>query len=279
MWLGVARERAFFSALIAGAILLGACDEDAEGSGGESETGAGAGQADAASTAGPGPAATTGASTGIGAGPHVAAHGLSFYRYGETGAASIDSPPLDTRAAGSTLVVSTGRGDLSTVALPTDSFGNSSALLGSPHAYTLWPTSGTAVHAFEDVLGGPGHVVSSPTASHDEITLAVVEVAGATRVADVQWVERLAGSPLTSAPVTTTRPSTLVAFWWGDAGVDGEKIATPNNGFVVLDSIGEPGSLVQCFVAAKDVAEPGTHDVTWEATPAQGAQLWLVAVE
>jgi hypothetical protein len=276
MRLVVARACAFFSALIAGSLFLGACDEDVEGSGGESETGAGPGPSTTTTSA------STSASMGTGGeaeGPHFAAHGLSFHWYGETGAATIVSPPLDTRAAGSTLVVSTGRGDLSTVALPTDSFGNTSALLGSPHAYTLWPTSGTAVRAFEDVLGGPGHVVSSAVGSHDEITLAVVEVAGATRVSDVQWVERLAGSPLTSAPVTTTGPSTLVAFWWGDAGVDGEKIATPDSGFVVLDSIGEPGSLVQCFVAAKDVVEPGTYDVTWEATPVQGAQLWLVAVE
>lgn len=92
-------------------------------------------------------------------------------------------------------------------------------------------------------------------------------------------VERLDGQSLTSAPVTTTGPATLVALWWGDGGASGDKVAVPNNGFAVLDSIGDEGSLVQCFVAAKEVAEAGTYDVTWEATPPQGAQLWLVAVQ
>ena len=39
------------------------------------------------------------------------------------------------------------------------------------------------------------------------------------------------------------------------------------------------GELVQCAVAVKNVSTAGTYDVTWRATPKQGAQLWLVAVE
>jgi hypothetical protein len=71
----------------------------------------------------------------------------------------------------------------------------------------------------------------------------------------------------------------LVAFWWGDAGVQQDKTALPNNGFTVVDSILLSGELVQCAVATKDVAAAGRYDVTWTATPSQGAQLWLVAVQ
>ena len=74
-------------------------------------------------------------------------------------------------------------------------------------------------------------------------------------------------------------PATLVAYWWGDAGVDDDKTAVPDNGFTVVDSILLAGALVQCAVATKEVAEAGTYDVTWTATPTQGAQLWLVAVQ
>ena len=53
----------------------------------------------------------------------------------------------------------------------------------------------------------------------------------------------------------------------------------PNNDFVVIDSILDPLMVVQCAVATKDVSAAGTYDVTWAATPAQGAQMWLVAVQ
>jgi hypothetical protein len=79
--------------------------------------------------------------------------------------------------------------------------------------------------------------------------------------------------------VTTTGPATLVAFWWGDAGAEGQKNATPGDGFTRVDAILDEGSLVQCAVAVRDVDAAGTYSVTWTATPLQGAQLWLVAVE
>jgi hypothetical protein len=79
--------------------------------------------------------------------------------------------------------------------------------------------------------------------------------------------------------VTTSGPATLVAFWWGDAGTQGQKNAVPGDGFVRVDAILDEGSLVQCAVAVRDVDAAGTYSVTWTATPMQGAQLWLVAVE
>ena len=113
----------------------------------------------------------------------------------------------------------------------------------------------------------------------DEITLAAVEVVNGSVIQDFQWNEVPAGSPLTSRRVTTTGPALLVAFWWGDAGVREDKTAEPNNGFVVADSILAEGELVQCAVANRAVSAAGTYDVTWAATPRQGAQLWLVAVQ
>ena len=209
----------------------------------------------------------------------MGAHGLSYYGYGANSLASIDSPSLTTKS-GSTLLVASGRGALAAAAPPTDNLGNAPfAPIGTPHAYTMWPSSGTDLHAFVGATGGPGHVVTTANQPGDEITLAVVEVENGTKIPDAQWVERLQGQPITSASVTTTGPATLVAFWWGDADVGGDKVATPDNGFVVLDSIGDAGALVQCFVAAREVAAAGTYDVTWTATPDQGAQLWLVAVQ
>lgn len=219
-------------------------------------------------------------SSGLPGAPHLGAHGLSFYGYQANSNATLDSPALTTQPTGSTLVVSAGRGSLAASAPPTDNKGNAPFVaLGVPHAYTKWPTSGTAVYAFEGAVGGPNHVVTNTNEPGDEITLAVVEVQDGAHVQDAEWIEKLEGQPITSAKVTTTAPATLVAFWWGDAGVDGDKMATPNNGFTVIDSLGQAGALVQCFVATKDVGAAGEYDVTWTSNPAQGAQLWLVAVQ
>jgi hypothetical protein len=186
--------------------------------------------------------------------------------------------PLASAASTSTIVASTGRGDVAAMEAPTDNRGNTFAIVGTAHTYTRWSSSGTALYAATGATGGAGHVVSADTPPEDEITMGVVEILDGGEIHDAQWVERLA-PPLTSASVTTTGPATLVAFWWGDADVDGDKTAVPDNGFTVIDSVLEAGALVQCAVATRDVPQAGTYSVTWTSTPVQGAQLYLVAVQ
>jgi hypothetical protein len=194
-------------------------------------------------------------------------------------APTLSSSGIATRPSGSTLLVGVGRGLLAP-GLPRDNAGNSYVQLGTSHTYTLWPSSGTALYACAKAQGRDNHVVTADTPKvTDETTLSVVEVLNGGVVSDVQWREVLSGQPLTSASVTTTGPALLVAWWWGDAGVDGEKTAVPDNGFTVIDAVLAAGALVQCAVAVKQVSAAGTYNVTWTATPQQGAQLWLAAVQ
>lgn len=212
--------------------------------------------------------------------PSVGAHALVFQRQSAPdGKAVISTPGLSTQS-GSTILVSVGRGVFSSFALPTDNKGNAPyRQLGEAHTYTLYPSSGTALYAFEGAAGGSNHVISATTPSSDEITLSAVEVRG-TRVVDHQWREVLRGGPpITSGTVTTSGPATLVAFWWGDHDVREDKTARPDGGFQVIDSVLASGALVQSAVAVKHVDVAGSYSVTWTATPPQGAQLWLVAVE
>ncbi|MDM0074861.1 hypothetical protein QTH90_10750 [Variovorax sp. J2P1-59] len=210
--------------------------------------------------------------------PALGAHALNFNRDGVT-SSSLSTPAMSTRATGSTLLACVGRGLLAAPA-PTDNVGNAFVQLGAPHIYTLWPSSGTSLHACEKARGMAGHVVTvaKPKVT-DETTLSVVEIANGGSVRDVQWREVLSGQPLTSASVTTIGPALLVAWWWGDAGVDQDKTAVPDNGFSVIDSVLASGALVQGAVAVKQVSVAGTYNVTWASTPQQGAQLWLVAVQ
>lgn len=214
--------------------------------------------------------------------PALGAHALAFQRYHSAGGVAVLSTPAVVTSTGghSTMVVSVGRGAITAFAQPTD---NKNAgpypQLGATHAYTQYATSGTALYALTGAKGGSGHIFSASTPTDDELTLGAVEIVNGTAVHDFKWNEVAGGNPVTSLSVTTTGPAVLVAYWWGDAGVAGEKTALPNNGFTVIDSILQSGALVQCAVATKTVSAAGTYDVTWTATPTQGAQLWLAAVQ
>jgi hypothetical protein len=210
--------------------------------------------------------------------PAVRGHSLVFQRI-DGGASVLATETMQTGSDSNVTVASVGRGDISAFGLPVaDQGGISFEQLGDTHPYTNWQSSGTALYSAVASAGGPDRRVRVSTPPNDEVTLAAVVVAGR-RVQDFAWKEVLAGDPLTSSKVTTTGPATLVAFWWGDAGVRYDKQAVPSRGFRVLDTVLESGALVQCAVAVKHVAEAGSYDVTWRAYPTQGAQLWIVAVE
>jgi hypothetical protein len=214
-----------------------------------------------------------------GSGPRLGAHDLAFSRH-NISVPQLVTVPLGTETTGSTLLACLGRGNVNAHVAPTDNRGNTFQQIGSARTYTLWPSSGTALYAVARAGGGSGHLVTASKASaFDETTLTVVEVRGAGTIQDVRWSEVLAGSPLTSASVVTTGPALLVAWWWGDADVAGDKTAVPNNGFTVIDSVLAAGELVQCAVATRRVDAAGSYNVTWVSTPTQGAQLWIAAIQ
>jgi hypothetical protein len=207
----------------------------------------------------------------------VIAHSL-VYQFTDGGNPRLSALMRARKKSGGILLASVGRGDVSTFSAPYVRNGASAfEQLGSVHTYAHYKNSGTALYA-STVSATPRRFhINVDLPPDDEVTLAAIEIAG-TRVQDFVWSEVL-DQPVTSGKVTTTGPATLVAFWWGDAGVAHDKTAEPNNGFRVVDAILRAGPLVQCAVAVKRVEAAGTYDVTWTATPRQGAQLWLVAVE
>jgi hypothetical protein len=217
--------------------------------------------------------------------PGVGAHAMTFYHLDASTASSISTSAMATQAKGSTIVVGVGRGYNPLFALPTDSRGNTPyRQLDALHSYTRWPDSGTAAYAFTSASGGAGFTVSTTTGrnqqgQYDEVTLAAIEVVEGIAIQDTAWTEVL-DPPHTSGSVTTTGPATLIAFWWGDGFPGTPQSATPDNGFTLIDTNAqERDSFVQCAVAVKNVTAAGNYRVTWTATPTQGAQLWLIAVQ
>lgn len=213
------------------------------------------------------------------AAPTFGAHSLVYNRDGVS-VAPLVTDALTTQAAGSTLLVCVGRGGLSNHRVPTDNKGNAFQQIGAAHPYTNWSGSGTALYACAAAAGGAGHQITiAKPAPSDETTATVIEIAGGGVIRDVQWREVLRGNPITSPTVTTRGPAVIVAWWWGDADVNFDKTAVPDSGFTVVDSILLQGALVQCAVAVRAVSSAGSYQTTWTATPAQGAQLWIAAIE
>jgi hypothetical protein len=214
------------------------------------------------------------------ASPTLGAHALAYYPY-PTSSNQLSIPAITTQATGSTVLAWVGRGSLNAftpATFPMDNKSNNFVLIGSVHDYSPhYPQSGSALYVSPSVLGGSGYVVTAPMPAADEITLAVVEVTKGGLIQDAEF-NVATNPPQTSLNVTTTGPATLVSFWTGDSG-DKFVTAQPNNGFVTIDSELMADYEVEAVVATKDVAVAGTYNVTWTATPAQTAYIWLVAVQ
>lgn len=233
--------------------------------------------------------------------PTLGAHTLLAQSEGK-GTDPAISKPIDTQASGSSLLVLSSS-YASNATTPSDSYGNHWKPLGSSVVYRGYDGR-FSVRAFvaTDAKGGSNHQVriAKPGDAAGEISAPFVEIRHAGVLQDVaqnypapgviarldRAVRRATGaaptdsSTLTSGTVTTTGPATLVAVWWGDSRAL-QMTATPNHGFKLIEQWLDlpPNSAVQCAVAVKQVDGPGTWDVSWSSTPAQGAILWLFAFQ
>jgi hypothetical protein len=210
--------------------------------------------------------------------PTLRGHALAFQRM-DGGLSRLQLAPLAASSVPAVLLVGVGRGDINAFSTaPAATVGVRLDALGRPHTYARWPNSGTATYYSLLQPGTHAPTVIADTPPADEVTVAAVQIDGS-RVQDHSWVERRPAWKISSGIVTTTGPATLVAFWWGDAGVRYRKHVLPGNGFKLLGGVLESGALVQSAVAVRHVQHAGTYDMTWTAWPKQGGQVWLIAVE
>ena len=187
-----------------------------------------------------------------------------------------------TSTSGSIILASVGRGALADFQRSTlsDNKNNGNySQVGIAHAYRNYPSSGTALYAKIGAAGGSGHIVSATKPSaQDEVTVIAAEFKNVTRIVESQWIEDLT-SPNTSASVSTLGPAILAAFWWGDNS-NGELNPAVDAGWTPLDHTSSLASNhVQGASAFRVVATAGTYSINWTPSTAQGAQLWIVAMQ
>lgn len=197
------------------------------------------------------------------------------------GASPTTTPTGQTsQASGNTFVVVT-MGWKDNYATPTDTYSNTWTSLNGRNLYA-GGNFYTAVWTAVNGRGGSNHQASVTKTSHatGEISFEFLEIKNANTVQDYKYAYPGSAQPLTPGSVTTTGPAVLIAIWSGD-GWDLTHTASPDNGFTVIDSylVLGPTSAVQIAIASKTVTQAGTYTVNWTHTPAQGAALYLLAIQ
>ena len=215
-------------------------------------------------------------------GPFMNAHGLS-YDFINAGGATITTPAMDTTGGAGIMLALMGRGiiaDFATATVSDNQSNGNYSQVGTSHAYTAFPSSGTAVFQKTNPNGGASHTVNASKPSpNDEVTLFAVHIANVDTIVDQKWNEDLTTATNTSLSVTTTGQATLVAFWAG-ADSNGELNPAAPAGWTVIDHTSSLASNhVQGAVAVRNVAAAGTYSIVWTPSTPQGAQLWLLALQ
>jgi hypothetical protein len=209
--------------------------------------------------------------------PATGAHVLAQHNI--VGNGILTTAGITTQSAGSSIIVSVGRGDIDLLGLPTDNKANSPYFqLGPSIAYPVYTTSGAALYTFLNAKGGTGDIFTPANSAGDEVTIVVVEVKNGLVVVDSKGAVATSGL-LTSPSVTTTGPASIVAFCWGNYAGGVTKVSV-NNSFAVLDMYGGTDTVsVQSASASLDVQQAGTYNVTWTLSPPQSAILFIVALQ
>jgi hypothetical protein len=226
--------------------------------------------------------------TASGVAPALGVHTNAFIPVGTLNDPLVTSSV--TRTSGSLMLAGVAHGNISnfsiTGAAPQDNKGNPAyTQVGSTEAYASPnQASGTGLYKLVSGTGGSGYHISvaqglNGGGNNDEVTILLAEIIGGTVVQDFAWNQDAVAHPTTSSSVTTTGPATLVAFWWG-GGASFTSMAV-DSGWTVIEThtVASGLSEIQAAMAVRQVSDPGTYNITWTATPAQSAEMWIAAVQ
>jgi hypothetical protein len=257
---------------------------------------------------GPSGAANFLLASSVGATAHLLVDVLGYYGTGQPGVAiggatarqhnnntgsatgTLTSSPVSTMT-GSLLLCSIARGIWANAPTPpSDNQSNAYSILGTTHTYLGFPTSQSAVYHKINATGSVSHTFSvtwgpASGGNGDEVTVAAVEVRGATLVNATTFVERAAAATVSGLPTSTTGPGILVSFCWGTGPVGITHDFRPGAGWTRIDSataVGDPSpsGYIQVAVAYKVVTGATTSTVSWSnVNTNEGAQIYTVALQ
>lgn len=269
------------SAVLIGALALSAC---------------GGGSGTTLTAASSPPSATTPANSTSGSGSvsvsnsssiAIAAHTLKVDVSG-VGTSPMTTPPINTPASGSIILVQVLTQNGGTFSSLTDNKGNTYSRIGSAHTYA-GVGAGSYLYACVNAKGGTGQTWSlnkTPTYENNEATLFVVVLSGASALGQATYSDTRTYD--SAHPIQTSGPDSVVVSFWGPADFTGSQSAptnvyTPPAGWARLDMGNNSLNSNSGADAWQTVPVAGTIvNPIWSAQTAitySTSSMWLVEVK
>lgn len=158
----------------------------------------------------------------------ITAHTLKVDVSGD-GTSPMTTPPVNTLASGSIILVQVLTQNTGTFSSLTDNMGNAYTPIGGAQTYA-GVGAGSYLYACVNAKGGSGQTWSlnkTPTYENNEATLFVVVLSGASALGQVTYSD--AQSNNSANPLVTTGPNSIVVSFWGPADFTGSQSAPTND--------------------------------------------------
>jgi hypothetical protein len=198
------------------------------------------------------------------------------------------TPPVDTPATGSIILVQVLTQNTATFSSLTDNKGNTYTPVGNAQTYAGGGV-GSFLYACSNAKGGPGQTWSLiKTASYEdnEATLFVVVLSGASALGQTTYSDSRTND--SANPLQTTGPNSLVVSFWGPADYTGSQsdptnVYAPPSGWTLLDIGNNSLNSNSGADAWETVTKAGTVvNPMWTAKNAityPTSSMWLVEVK
>jgi hypothetical protein len=194
------------------------------------------------------------------------------------------TPPVNTPATGSIILVQVLTQGTGTFSSLTDNKGNTYTRIGNAQTYA-GVDAGSYLYACVNAKGGTGQTWSlnkTPSYEDNEATLFVVVLSGASGLGETTYSDNKAYD--SSNPLVTTGPNSLVVSFWGPADFSGstDDVYAPPTGW----TLGDMGTYAANSNSGADawltVPKAGaTVNPRWSAKESiqPTSSMWLVEVK
>jgi len=194
----------------------------------------------------------------------IAAHTIKVDVSGY-GTSPMTTPPVNTPASGSIILVQVLTQNTGTFSSLTDNMGNTYTRIGGAQTYA-GVGAGSYLYACVNAKGGSGQTWSlnkAPTYQDNEATLFVVVVSGASALGQVTYSNTQANN--SASPLVTTGPNSLVVSFWGPADFTGSQSAPTNDYYA-------PSGWTRLDIGNNSLNSNSGADA-WQTVPAAGTTV------
>jgi hypothetical protein len=213
---------------------------------------------------------------GTNAVPTMGAHTIAFKDYGSA-PATLTTPAMTT-VSGGAIVAFDERYPGAASLQPTDSKGNTYAIVGSTIENTDWPGSFGAIYASLGITGGSGHTLTVGNSADDEVTIFCAELRNVDRIISSASAMINATSLSVATPsITVDGPAVIVAVFFCSVQRDSQSFSGCTNGFTIIETQPLGAQDGSGAMAYREVSAPGTYSTAFNVGAADNGLVFIIA--